>query len=158
MGEKIGIDRQNNLILLYSNEKQMWEDRTSSIFSLFRAYYYGNFTGYDIYFKGAQSKFFYKAENVQILNFIRSVNTDGQDVIVDGEIVDAKSVDSFQNGYYKITSASKTFVTKNFKLKTGKYRDIYAYYTDLAYFAGMISKQDEPLYFLSQNYQRIKPS
>lgn len=136
----------------------MWEDRTSSIFSLFRAYYYGNFTGYDIYFKGAQSKFFYKAENVQILNFIRSVNTDGQDVIVDGEIVDAKSVDSFQNGYYKITSASKTFVTKNFKLKTGKYRDIYAYYTDLAYFAGMISKQDEPLYFLSQNYQRIKPS
>jgi len=158
MGERITYDKIKNLILLYSSEKRMWEDRTSSIMSLFKAYYYGNFTGYDIYFRGANSKFFYKAENVQILEFIKNIDIDSQDVIVENEIIETKSVDLFQNGYYKITTSTKTIISRNLKLKSGKYRDIYAYYTDLARYAGYISKDDEPLYFLSQNYQRIKPS
>jgi hypothetical protein len=106
MGDKITYDKIKNLILLYSSEKRMWEDRTSSIMSLFKAYYYGNFTGYDVYFKGANSKFFYKAENVQILDFIKNIDIKGQDVIVDNEIIDAKSVELFQNGYYKITTST----------------------------------------------------
>ncbi|MDX9691262.1 MAG: AAA domain-containing protein [Acholeplasmataceae bacterium] len=158
MGERVIHDKIKNLILLYSSEKRMWEDRTSSIMSLYKAYYYGNFTGYDIYFKGANAKFFYKAENVQILDFIKNVDISGQDVIVDNEIIDAKSVELFQNGYYKITIGIKTIISRNLKLKSGKYKDIYAYYSDLARYAGQISKDDEPLNFLSQNYQRIKPS
>ncbi|HHW79210.1 MAG TPA: AAA family ATPase [Acholeplasmataceae bacterium] len=158
MGERITYDKIKNLILLYSNKKRMWEDRTSSIMSLFKAYYYGNFTGYDVYFKGANAKFFYKAENVQILDFVKNVDISGQDVIVDNEIIDVKSVELFQNGYYKVTTTTKTIISRNLKLKSGKYKDIYAYYSDLARHAGHISKDDEPLYFLSQNYQRIKPS
>lgn len=158
MGERITYDKLKNLILLYSGEKRMWEDKTSSVTSLFKAYYYGNFTGYDIYFKGANSKFFYKAENVQILDLLKNIDIDGKDVIVDNEIIDAKSVELFQHGHYKITTSSKTTITRNIIFKSGKYKDIYAYYSDLARYAGFISKDDEPLYFLSQNYQRIKPS
>jgi len=158
MGEKIQIDRENSIILLYSGDKRIWEDRTSSILSLYTAFYYGNFTGYDIYFRGSSSKFFYKAENVKILKLIRHVPISKMDVLVNGNIVDATKVDEFQEGYYRITTSSKTIVTKNIKLKSGKYKDIYTYYVELAQYAENIALEDEPLYFLTQNYKRIKPS
>jgi superfamily I DNA and/or RNA helicase len=158
MGDRVAFSKEKNLIVLYSNEKQIWEDRTSSILSLFEAHYYGNFTGYDIYFKGAQKKFFYKAENVKILDYIKNISLKQQDVVFNNEIIEAKRVELFEEGYYRIITDNKTIVTRNLQFKTGQYKNIYGYYCDLAGYASLISKDDEPLYFLSQNYQRIKPS
>jgi superfamily I DNA and/or RNA helicase len=158
MGNRILFNKEKNLILLYNNEKQIWEDRTLSIHSLYEAYYYGHFTGYDIHFIGNHKKFFYRKENVNILDFIRNIPIDKQDVFIQGEIIEAKKIDEFEDGYYKITTSVKTFVTENLKLESGKYKDIYTYYDELAQYAGLIAQEDEPLYFLSKNFQRIKPS
>jgi superfamily I DNA and/or RNA helicase len=158
MGDRVSFSSIKNLILLYSNEKQNWEDRTSSISSLFEAYYYGHFTGYDIYFKGSQKKFFYKAENVKILDYIKDISLEKQDVVFNNEIIDAKKVELFEEGYYRVTTVIKTIVTENLQFKTGQYKSIYGYYCDLANYSSLVSKDDEPLYFLAQNYQRIKPS
>lgn len=67
MGQKIQIDKENKAVLLFNKGKQNWEDRIMSITSMFSAHYYGKFTGYNIYFRGAEEYFFYKADNVQTL-------------------------------------------------------------------------------------------
>ena len=74
MGQRIQLDKENKAVLLLSKERQKWEDKTTALSAMYLAYYYGNFTGYDIYFKGAQGKFFYKKENVQFLNKIKNIN------------------------------------------------------------------------------------
>lgn len=158
MGERVTFDKHNNLILLYKSDNKMWEDHTASINALFKAYYYRNFTGYDIYFKGSRTKFFYKVENVEILNLVNNIDFKGHDVIVDNKVIDAKLVQLFQKSYYKITTTTNTLITRKIELKSTKYKDIYAYYRELASFAGSITTNDEPLYYLSQNYQRIQPS
>jgi len=45
---------------------------------------YGNVNGYDVYFIGADKKFFYKEENVRILHKIKNINIEKQDVYADG--------------------------------------------------------------------------
>jgi hypothetical protein len=52
MGQKIEINKANQTVLLFSSKKQEWEDKTMSISAIFRATYYGNVSGYDVYFKG----------------------------------------------------------------------------------------------------------
>jgi len=158
MGEKIRLDRERNIVLLYKKDKQIWEDKTSSILSLFTAYYHDHFTGYDIYFRDARSKFFYNKENVLILKLVKNIPINKLDVIVNGNIIDATKVDQFEEGYYRITTSSKSIISKNLKLESGKYRDIYSYYIELAEYAESITSDDEPLYFLARNYKRIKPS
>ncbi|MFA7076202.1 MAG: AAA domain-containing protein [Candidatus Izemoplasmatales bacterium] len=158
MGERITFNKDKSIILFFNNEKKGWEDRTTSIISIYTASYYGNFTGYDVYYKGAISKYFYKKENVQILSFVNEIDIDGYDVIVNNQVIDAKRVYQFDKGYYKVFTSSNIFSTKDFKLKKGRYLDIYKYYEELAKYAGEISNEDEPLRFLSNNYKRIQPS
>ena len=45
-------------------------------------------------------------------------------------------------------------LSRNVEFKSNKYRDIFAYYSELADFAGTISIDEEPLHFLSQNFKR----
>ena len=73
MGQRIQLNKENDALLLFSNAKQKWEDKTTSISAMYSAHYYGNFTGYDIYFKGTQGKLFYKKENVQFLDKIKNI-------------------------------------------------------------------------------------
>ena len=80
MGQRIQLDKENKAVLLFSKARQKWEDKTTSATAMYSAYYYGNFTGYDIYFKGAEGKFFYKKENVQFLNKTGNIHIEKKDV------------------------------------------------------------------------------
>jgi DNA polymerase III delta prime subunit len=154
MGQKIEIDKENQNVLLFSNKKQEWEDKTMSISAMFNASHYGNVSGYDIYFKGAEKKFFYKEDNVRILNKVKNININKHDVYADGLKVNATKLELFEKGYYRYTE-KKTFFTRNIELKSNKYKDIFNYYKKLAEYAGLIAEKDSPLSFLSQNYNRI---
>jgi DNA polymerase III delta prime subunit len=158
MGQKVQLDKENKAVLLFNKERHEWEDKTISISAMFSAYYYGKFTGYNIYFKGANKKFFYKDKNVQFLNKVKNINIEKQDVHVDGVIVKAFKLDQFERGYYRVYVGNGTIFTQNISLKSNKYKDIFAYYSKLAAYAGMIAEKESPLYFLSQNYKRITPS
>ena len=158
MGKKAGIDIQNSIVMLYSNERQIWEDRTSYIVSILKAFYYGNFTGYNIRFVNLGSKYFYKIENVKILRFVKNIPIIHMDVIVNGSLLNAIKVEEFQEGFFRIVTINKTITTKDLKLESKMYKEIYSYYEELAQYAENIASEDEPLYFLSQNYKRIKPS
>jgi hypothetical protein len=82
MSQKIQIDNENNEVLLFNKEKHKWEDGTISIQAIFSAYYYKKITGYNIYFKGTDKKFFYKKESVLLLNKVKNINIEKQDVFV----------------------------------------------------------------------------
>ncbi len=158
MGQKIPVDRDNKAVLLYSKARQQWEDKTTSISAMFSAYYYGNFTGYDIYFKGPGGKFFYKKENVKFLNKIGEISIEKQDVYVDGALVNAIKLHQFEKGYYRVYYKKGSRFTRNIKLESNKHKDILKYYSKLADYAGIVADERSPLYFLSQNYKRISPS
>ena len=158
MGEKFLFDPKLNIILIYIAETHKWEDRTSSVNALFSAYYYGKFTGYDIYFKGATKKFFYPFEKIKILKYIKDIHLDKTDIFVDNIYLEPIKIQLFDFGYYKVITKDKNIVTKNISLKDSSSKNTYQYYKDLSKFAGHISKEDEPLYFLSKNYEKIEPS
>ncbi|HBT59778.1 MAG TPA: hypothetical protein DEA45_03025 [Acholeplasmataceae bacterium] len=158
MGERITLDKNKKLILLYNGNRSTWEDRTNSVTAIFKAYYYRKFTGYDVYFKNGSNKFFYKKENVQFLDLIEIVDISKRDVFLDNQLFNATKVERFQQSYYRITADDKTFLSQNISFKTGKCKDIYSYYSELASYAGNISNDTEPLYYLAMNYQRIKPA
>ena len=158
MGQNIPLNKENKAVLLYSKAKRKWEDKTYAVSSMFSAYYYGNFTGYDIYFKGAGGKYFYKNENVQLLDKIGDINIEKQDVYVDGVIVNALGLHQFEQGYYRVYIGKGSLFTKNIRLESSKHKDILKYYSKLADYAGVIAEEKSPLFFLSQNYKRISPS
>jgi superfamily I DNA and/or RNA helicase len=158
MGHRIELDKENQAILLYSSKKYTWEERIMAITAMYQAHYYGNFSGYDIYFKGADKKLFYKAENVRILKKIASIDISKYDVYVNGKIVRATGLDKFENDYYRVYSGETTIFTDNIKLKSNKYKDVFLYYEKLADYAGKIAEENSPLYYLSKNYKRITSS
>ncbi len=155
MDQKVQLNKEDIAVLLFNKAKHKWEDKTLSVSTIFRAYYNGRFTGYNIYFKGADKYFFYKYENVQFLKKVNTVNIDKQDVYVDGEIVSAYKLDQFENGYFRVYDGTGSTFTTNTTLITSKYKDIFTYYYKLAEYAGMIAEKESPLYFLAQNYKRI---
>jgi len=154
MGQKLEIDKENQTVLLFSSKKQEWEDKTISVSAMFNASHYGNVIGYDIYFIGADKKFFYKEENVRILHKVKNININKHDVYADGVKVNATKLELFEKRYYRYTE-KKTFFTRNIELKSNKYKDIYIYFKKLAEYAKTIAESDSPLSFLSQNYSRI---
>ncbi len=157
MGERIVIDRENTVIILFNKNKNIWEDKTFTINALFKSYYYGNFTGYDIYYRDSNKKLFYPLTRVEIVKYVRTIDVSKHDVIVDDNIYSIDKIEEFQNGFFRIKTANKVIITQYYKLSKGKYKDTFRYYKNLASYAGQISKDIDPLYFLSQNYTRITP-
>ena len=155
MGQKIEIDNGNQIIQLFSNKKQEWEDKTMSILNVYRAIFYGNVSGYDIYFKGGDKKFFYKDENVRILHKLKNIDIEKQDVYANSVKVEATKLELFNNGFYRVFTSRSTILTRKIALKSNKYRDIFTYFSKLAEYAATIAEKESPLYFLSQNYSRI---
>ncbi len=158
MGERIQLDKENKAVLLFSKAKQKWEEKTTSVSAMYSAYYYGNFTGYDIYFKGLEGKFFYKKENVKFLNKIKNINIEKYDVYFDGAIVNAHKLHQFEQGFYRVYVGKGSIFTRNIKLESNKHKAILKYYAKLADYAGIIAEEKSPLFFLSLNYKRITPS
>lgn len=155
MGQKLEIDNKNQAVQLYSSKKREWEDKTLSVSAMFTASLYGNVTGYDIYFKGTDKKFFYKEENVRIQHKVRDIEFEKHDVYADGKKVNAIRLELFKQGYYRVNTGRKTFFTRHIELKSTKYKDIFTYFTTLAEYAGTIAERESPLYYLSQNYTRV---
>ena len=155
MSQKVELNKESTAILLFNNAKDKWEDKTFSITAVYTAFYHGKFTGYNIYFKGADKYFFYKEENLQLLKKEKSVDIEKQDVYADDKLVTASGLDQFENGYFRVYSGNSTLFTDNIKLKSNKYKDIFTYYSSLAEYAGSIAEKDSPLFYLAQNYKRI---
>lgn len=155
MNQNIKLDKENMAILLFNKQKYEWEDRIMSVSAIYTAYYYGKFTGYNIYFKGSNKKFFYKEENVKFLNKVKDINIENQDVYIDGEIVTASKLVQFEEEYFRVYVGKGIIFAKNITLKSNKHKDIFAYYSKLAEHAGKISDKESPLYYLAQNYKRI---
>lgn len=155
MGQKVQLNKENKAVLLFNKKERKWVDRSMSIVSMFSAYYYGKFSGYNIYFKGADKHFFYKDNNVQFLDKVKNIDIEKDDVYVDGVIVKALKLDQFERGYYRVYAENGNIFTQNIALKSNKYKDIFTYYSKLAAHAGTIAEEVSPLKFLSQNYNRI---
>ncbi|MBN1550593.1 AAA family ATPase [bacterium] len=158
MGQKVELNKENTAVLLYNKRECKWVDGTMSISTMFTAYYYGNFTGYNIYFNRTSKYFFYKKDCVQFLNKVENVSIEKQDVYVDGAIVKAFKLELFEREYYRVHVENGTIFTRNVTLKSNKHKNILKYYTLLADYAERIAEEKCPLYFLSQNYKRITPS
>lgn len=86
MGQKVQLNKENKAVLLFNKKERKWVDRSVSIVSMFSAYYHGKFSGYNIYFKGADKHFFYKDNNVQFLDKVKNIDIEKDDVYVDGVI------------------------------------------------------------------------
>jgi len=156
---KFDIDK--NIILLFNIKKNIFEDRTFSISSIRKSFYYGNFSGYDIFFKSSTNKFFYKEDNVICLYKLKTVNLDSKVVYVNDELYLATKVEIFDRGFTRVFFDKETILSKNVIIKpssTKTNKDIFTYFKELANHAELITAEDEPLYFLSRNYRRILPS
>lgn len=155
MNNRISIHPDQQAILLYNSPRDCWEDKTGSIGAIYEAYYYGNHTGYDIYFRGAGRKFFYKLEKVQFLNKTQTIDISQQDVYVEGHRVQARQVDAFDKGYFRVQTSVRTYFGQEVNLKNNQYRKIFAYFQALAGYASDVAEENSPLSFLSQSYLRL---
>lgn len=158
MGERVVIDKDKSIIIISNKEKSIWEDKTSSINALYKSYYFNNFTGYDVYYKNSDKKLFYPFERIQILNRIERININNHDVVINEHIYDVKYIDKYEYGFFKISYGRTNIITKHYTLSKGKYKNVLGYYKDLASYAGEITTDSEPLYFLAKNYSRISAS
>jgi len=158
MGEKIPFNLNQNIILIYRNEKHLWEDSTGSISAIFSAYYYGKFTGYDVYFKGGNKKFFYPFEKIKILNYIKDIEINQKEVFVDNVLIRAEKIELFEEGYYRVITQNKILISHQIVFNKSSFANKFQYFIDLSKYAGHISRDQEPLYFLSKNYEKIELS
>ncbi|MCF7932016.1 MAG: AAA family ATPase [Acholeplasmataceae bacterium] len=158
MGERIFNDQNRQIVMMFNSKKDIWEDKTAVISAMYEAFQYGYYTGYDVYFKGTSKKYFYMDQNVMVLSFVKRIPLDQHVVMIKGKIIDVMKLDLFEEGYYRVTTESKVMVVKDLTLKSNKYQDIYNYYQALAAYAGTITNDDEPLHYLSKNYERIRPT
>lgn len=156
MGERISIYPNKQAVLLYNSTRVCWEDKTDSVSAIFKAYYYGNHTGYDIYFRGGSGKFFYTSEKVKILYKKNSIDIHKQDVFVEEHQVNALNVDSFEQGYFRVQTLARTYFGKQVSFKSNHYRQIYRYFQLLAKYSTGIAEENSPLSYLSQNYLRLE--
>lgn len=155
MSQGVLFDKDNQAVLLYSSDRNSWEDKTDSVTEIQLAYYYGNTSGYVISFKGSVKKFFYKKENVRIIEKIQEFDISKFDVLIDGKKIEVERVDKFQENYFCLIKAGKKLLSNKVSFESNKYKDIYEYYKRLAEYSGTIVVNDSPLFFLSLNYKRI---
>lgn len=156
MSERISIHPDNQAILLYNSTREIWEDKTESISAIYEAYYYGNHSGYDIYFRGGSGKFFYKSEKVKILSKNQTIDIRKQDVYVEEHRVNARQVDAFEQGYFKVFTSVRNYFGKQVSFKSNQYREIYRYFQSLAGYAVGVAEENSPLSFLAQSYLRME--
>jgi len=156
MDNRISINPNHQALLLYNSSRDKWEDKTESISAIYEAYYYGNHTGYDIYFRGGSGKFFYKSEKVKILSKKETIDIRKQDVYVEEHRVIARQVDAFEQGYFRVQSSVRTYFGKQVSFKNNQYREIYRYFKSLAGYAVGVADENSPLSFLSQRYLRME--
>lgn len=153
--QRVFIDKNIQEILLFDNNRNCWLHKTSSVTALYKAYYYGNQSGYNVYFKGTDKMFFYKSENVRILNKVKDIDISDVDVLLDGREVKALKVEAFQNNYYRVLTQFESYFSKTVIFESNKYKDIFEYYKKLAQYAGTVALKDSPLSILSNSYSRI---
>lgn len=155
MDTGISINPNHQAILLHNTSRDCWEDKSESITAIYKAYYYGNHSGYDIYFKGGSGKFFYKLEKVKILSKTKSVDIRNLDVFVEEHRVMARQVDAFERGYFRVQTSARTYFGKLVSFRSNKYRAIYRYFQSLARYAAGVAPENSPLSFLAQRYLRL---
>ncbi|MEA4982110.1 MAG: AAA domain-containing protein, partial [Paludibacter sp.] len=155
MGNRISIHPNHQAVLLYNSPRDKWEDKADSISAMYEAYYFGNRTGYDIYFRGGSGKFFYPLEKVRILSKKQTIDIRKQDVYVEGHQVIARQVDAFEQGYYRVQSSVRNYFGKQVRFKNNHYWEIYRYFKSLAQYANTIAEENSPLSLLSQSYLRL---
>ena len=64
MVNRISINLIHQAILLYNSPRDKREDISEGISAMYEAYYYGNRTGYDIYFRGGSG-------NIKQINMVQ---------------------------------------------------------------------------------------
>ena len=114
--------------------------------------------GYDIYFKGGTHKYFYPQERIKILNHVKTIPLENIEVIIDKTVIDANRVDQFDEGYYRVYTKDKNFLTKQISFESTRYKKIYQYFRELADKGLQIAEENTPLYYLSRNFKRITPN
>lgn len=161
------VNIKNKLIVLKKSKSLDFIDATKEITAVYKKYYYGNFSGYTVYFKN-NSNYFYRKDNVRIFDIIAQIDISNKIVYLKHEYIDAIEVYNVMPNQFIIKSASKLYLSKNVKfveknsknLKDNPELIYYAYYKNLANYAESISNTDEPLYFLAKQYSlaSLKPS
>lgn len=116
---------------------------------------YANFTGYNIYFRGANGKYFYARDSVQILNHQKTITLSNVEVVIDNKVIDAIRVEQFEDGYYRVYTKNRNFITRKIRFDKNRYRKICQYYNELADRGVQISEENTPLYFLSRNFKKF---
>jgi len=155
LSERVNIDPKKRSILLYTRGKSAWEDKTKQISAMYEAFLHGRFTGYNIYFRGGEQRYFYAKYRVKMLDYLKSIPLENVEVIIDKTIVDAIQVDQFEEGYYRVFTRGKDFLTNKIRFENNSYKKIYEYFSELADKGLLIAEKNSPLYYLSKNFQRI---
>lgn len=150
------IDLKHNLILIYNRETRKWDDRSESITALYKAYYYGNFSGYNVYFRGASKGFFYVPKNIRVLKMLKEIDIKNQKYIVNDLLINPTKIESYQFNYYKIYENNRSYITNRLRSVNVETTNNFDYYVGLAKYAKFITNEDEPLRHLANTYEKIK--
>jgi hypothetical protein len=58
MDERIIIDQNRQIVMMFNGRKDIWEDKTASMSALYKVYQYVYYKGSDVCFKGTSKKYF----------------------------------------------------------------------------------------------------
>lgn len=155
MNNRLFFDKSIQAILLFNSTRECWEDKSESITAMYKHFYYGNHTGYDIYFRGGSGKFFYPFQKVKMLSKTKTVDIRKQDVFVDEQQVNALQVDAFEQGYFRVKSPALSYFSNRVRFRSNQYRMVFRYFQSLARYAAGVAEENTPLSILSQRYLRL---
>lgn len=157
MGKQVFFDQRNQIIVTYSHASNLWKDLTMHIRCIYEATYYGNFSGYNIYFDDGKKRF-YKADHVKILDRIKTLDLSERSVYINSKFTLASAVIQYSQGFYQVINKKSTFITKDIQFHSSNYKGIHGYFMAIAAYAQKICNTNEPLYYLTKNYNRIELS
>lgn len=145
---------------IFDNRLESWIDKTDAISEIVPSLYYGNFTGYNVYFKSDKKKdYFYPINKIRVINVSKEIDFTDKDVFLDNELVYPKKIQMLENGQYRVICAKNIQTGRSLKMESARERkNLISYFKKLAEYTDKIFEEDEPIKILSRSYERFSLS
>lgn len=151
---KSNIFKSNEMLVYIRNSKtNLYENRTNDITRIYKSFYYGEFSGFNIFFNNSSQPYFYKFDNIRIFNFEEDINIKEKFIVVDNIIYSPVKMEKFEGGLYKITLSDDEIIVKNYKMISSQYSNTIKYFKELAIYGKKLSNEDDPLYYLMDKFE-----
>ena len=153
MENKIIFDKNKHVVLTFRNGTNSWQDSTNDIKAIYKSFYNGRFSGFDVYFK--TGKYFYSKNKLIIFSVLNNVDIFKKDVYVDNVLVYPTAVLLVKNNLHLVKIDKDVLITNSIEIKENKYSNKYHYFNKLGEHALKITNSDDPLNLLAKKYQRF---